>query len=128
MSSVLMKAETNEITDEHCWQIYRKNKAEYILQKFPGGSISNLICANSTVSDTCQGQLLFGKKKKIRFIILFLTGDSGSGLYLVPHDYFRDKRVVYGITSAGVKCQTEVPALYSRVSSYLDWIENVVWP
>lgn len=64
MSSVLMKAETNEITDEHCWQIYRENKAEFILQKFPGGSISNLICANSTVSDTCQGQLLFGKKKK----------------------------------------------------------------
>lgn len=34
-----------------------------------------------------------------------------------------------GITSFGSrKCGTKKPGVYTRVSSYLNWIESIVWP
>lgn len=35
---------------------------------------------------------------------------------------------IAGITSFGVGCGSESPGVYTRVASYLDWIESVVWP
>ncbi|XP_031632013.1 serine protease Hayan-like [Contarinia nasturtii] len=54
-------------------------------------------------------------------------GDSGG-----PIQYFKDSspvaRVV-GIVSFGVGCfSKELPGVYTRVASYLDWIEMIVWP
>lgn len=34
---------------------------------------------------------------------------------------------VVGITSYGTGCGGTIPAVYTRVSSYLDWIEDIVW-
>lgn len=39
---------------------------------------------------------------------------------------------IYGITSFGVvpKCSEDasVPGVYTKVETYLEWIEGIVWP
>lgn len=66
------------------------------------------------------------KCEMINFKNLFkidFLGDSGTGLYLSQNEtYF-----VAGVTSFGVSCNTSLPAFYTRVYKYLDWIENIVW-
>ncbi|XP_059061616.1 serine protease snake-like [Achroia grisella] len=61
-------------------------------------------------------------------------GDSGGPLQVripIPAPY--DKReaqmhYVIGITSFGIGCALpNLPGVYTRVSSFLDWIENIVW-
>ena len=59
-------------------------------------------------------------------ILLFITkGDSGGPMILkqgivIPY--------VIGITSFGQGCAGGAPSIYTRISSYLDWIESIVWP
>ncbi|KAL4703495.1 hypothetical protein ACJJTC_011297 [Scirpophaga incertulas] len=68
----------------------------------------------------CAGELRGGKDT--------CQGDSGSPLQVASKDNQCIFRIV-GITSFGRKCaETGRPAVYTRVSSYLDWIEKVVWP
>lgn len=57
-----------------------------------------------------------------------LSGDEGSGLYLKPDNKTTDKRFVVGIASFRSDCESPAPAVYTKVSLYLDWIENIVWP
>ncbi|XP_037937115.1 serine protease Hayan-like [Teleopsis dalmanni] len=54
-------------------------------------------------------------------------GDSGGPLNLVIDPTARIYRVI-GIISAGFSCGTTIPSLYTRVASYLDYIEGIVWP
>lgn len=35
--------------------------------------------------------------------------------------------VVVGITSFGQMCGSDIPGVYTRVFTYLDWIEGIVW-
>lgn len=35
---------------------------------------------------------------------------------------------IVGITSFGAICGSGLPSVYTRVSHYLDWIEENVWP
>ncbi|XP_045509083.1 venom protease-like [Colias croceus] len=71
-------------------------------------------------SQMCAGELRGGKDT--------CQGDSGSPLQVAS----RDNQCIFyviGVTSFGRKCaQSGKPAIYTRVSSYLDWIESVVWP
>ncbi|XP_013178966.1 PREDICTED: serine protease snake-like isoform X2 [Papilio xuthus] len=55
-------------------------------------------------------------------------GDSGAPLQITPKP--REKiHYIVGVTSFGGRCaQKGHPAIYTRVSSYLDWIESIVWP
>ncbi|ALC49079.1 spirit [Drosophila busckii] len=71
------------------------------------GLASSQLCAgdSSGLSDTCQG-------------------DSGGPLLLSMGKTW----YVVGITSIGQGCASGPPSIYTRVSSYLDWIENIVWP
>ncbi|XP_048484751.1 trypsin-1-like [Plutella xylostella] len=58
-------------------------------------------------------------------------GDSGGPLQVeIPLPTTEGKiHYVIGITSFGVGCgQPDTPGVYTKVSSYLDWIESVVWP
>ncbi|CAH2064656.1 unnamed protein product, partial [Iphiclides podalirius] len=69
-------------------------------------------------SQMCAGELRGGKDT--------CQGDSGSPLQVSSSD---NQCVFYvmGVTSFGRECaQSGQPAIYTRVSSYLDWIESVV--
>ncbi|XP_054270592.1 serine protease snake-like [Macrosteles quadrilineatus] len=68
------------------------------------------ICAANFLSntDTCQG-------------------DSGGPLqYRLREPYCMYSQV--GITSYGIRCASAFPAVYTRVSNYISWIESIVWP
>ncbi|XP_034484683.1 serine protease snake [Drosophila innubila] len=78
----------------------------------PDGIIASQICAQDFVlsRDTCQG-------------------DSGGPLQLnLPG---RRRRYIHyhliGITSYGVFCRSSFPSVYTRVFTYLDWIEQLAW-
>ncbi|KAI4456260.1 eg:bacr7a4.3 protein-related [Holotrichia oblita] len=71
------------------------------------------LCALSKAavrSDTCQG-------------------DSGGPIQIEnTKDNAETPLIVVGITSYGRGCGGSTPSVYTRVSSYLDWIEGIVWP
>ncbi|XP_031627435.1 serine protease persephone-like, partial [Contarinia nasturtii] len=53
-------------------------------------------------------------------------GDGGAAL-----QYFSNNSrtaTVVGIASFGFACNLKLPAIYTRVAYYLDWIESHVWP
>ena len=55
-------------------------------------------------------------------------GDSGGPLQ-VPMTNWTCMMVQVGITSRGPSyCANKVPAIYTRVSNYLPWIQRIVWP
>lgn len=58
MSLVLLRAKTYEVLEEKCRQIYRAHDGESFLGTSVNGERSSLICLNSTISDTCQGEFL----------------------------------------------------------------------
>lgn len=66
-----------------------------------------MLCAGDPRSnkDTCQG-------------------DSGGPLQVSQGCTFR----LVGVTSFGRECGLGLPAVYTRVSHYVPWIESVVWP
>lgn len=71
----------------------------------PRGIINEMFCARNRKNntDTCGG-------------------DSGSAIQMRLDEKF----YVVGVTSFGFGCATELPSFYTRVSSYLDWIEEIV--
>ncbi|XP_036673905.2 venom protease isoform X1 [Drosophila suzukii] len=84
----------------------------------PQGILTSQICAHDYEKnrDTCQG-------------------DSGGPLQLNLERQKRRHRnrrhyryYLVGITSYGAYCRSEFPGVYTRVSSYIDWIASIVWP
>lgn len=65
------------------------------------------LCAHDIInrSDACQG-------------------DSGSSLQVKHFDDFH----IVGVTSFGVGCGSDIPAVYTRVSRFVHWISQIVWP
>lgn len=53
-------------------------------------------------------------------------GDSGGPLQIVLPKTETAK--VVGIVSFGMGCGIGLPGVYTRVASYVDWIESIVWP
>ncbi|KAG7190631.1 hypothetical protein KM043_006714 [Ampulex compressa] len=78
--------------------------------KLPHGLGKNMLCAQDANltrrADACQG-------------------DSGGPLLLLSED---KQAQIIGITSFGQACGNPVPAVYTSVQPYLDWIEKQVWP
>ncbi|XP_017039808.1 serine protease snake isoform X2 [Drosophila ficusphila] len=84
----------------------------------PQGILTSQICAHDYEKnrDTCQG-------------------DSGGPLQLNLERRRRRHRsrrhyryYIVGITSYGAYCRSEFPGVYTRISSYIDWIASIVWP
>ncbi|XP_068627163.1 serine protease snake-like [Battus philenor] len=68
----------------------------------------------------CAGELSGGKDT--------CQGDSGTPLQVTSSDNHCIFHVL-GVTSFGKNCALRnTPSIYTRVSSYLDWIESIVWP
>lgn len=103
---------------------------------------SSLICAGDTVNgnDTCEVGLIqfflhtllcaLGYKFFYDELIprMFLKGDSGGPLQVEmknePCMYLQ-----FGITSRGPQeCGNTIPAVYTRVGYYIEWIQSIVWP
>ncbi|XP_023936385.2 trypsin-2 [Bicyclus anynana] len=91
-------------------------KCDSILEMFHnrnwGGFKENQMCAGKLVGgiDTCQG-------------------DSGGPLQVkVPLKTEGNIYQILGVTSFGIRCgQKNRPGIYTRVSSFIDWIEDKVW-
>ncbi|CAH0731646.1 unnamed protein product, partial [Brenthis ino] len=113
-SETLMKVDLDIINSEICNRSMRYLIKRKILQF---GITENQLCAGDYENggkDTCQG-------------------DSGGPLQIM------DDRVdcvksfplhkLVGITSFGRDCGRKMaPGVYTRVSRYIEWIENIVWP
>lgn len=61
----------------------------------------------------------------------FFQGDSGGPLQVrinLPSSSQGAMHFIVGITSFGFECSLpDTPAVYTRVSSFVDWIESIVW-
>ncbi|XP_030381800.1 serine protease snake-like [Scaptodrosophila lebanonensis] len=99
-SAQLLKVPLNFVSKAECEPHYQKDL-------LPKGVAETHLCAGDPANahDTCQG-------------------DSGGPL-LMDHGPFK---YVVGITSLGHGCASGPPSIYTRVSSYVDWIESYVWP
>uniref|UniRef100_U5ERT1 Putative trypsin-like serine protease n=1 Tax=Corethrella appendiculata TaxID=1370023 RepID=U5ERT1_9DIPT len=102
-SNELLKVGLDIFPNDECQMYYNDRKLK-------SGIIDTQICSGYKEGgkDTCEG-------------------DSGGPLQITdPNNqclYY-----VIGVTSLGKSCGGATPAIYTRVSSYLDWIESVVWP
>ncbi|XP_034942335.1 serine protease snake [Chelonus insularis] len=106
-SDDLMKVTLDYISPETCQRNYQ---SEVGSRQMPQGLIPSMLCAGIMEGgkDTCQG-------------------DSGGPLQRVLHTPYCMYSIV-GVTSFGKFCAFKnSPAIYTQVSSYLDWIEHVVW-
>ncbi|XP_037729392.1 serine protease snake isoform X1 [Drosophila subpulchrella] len=109
------KAMTNQLTNLNLTIVPNAecNNELPSLAETPDGVLESQICAQDYIlnRDTCQG-------------------DSGGPLQLNLPGRRRRHRIHYhliGVTSYGVFCRSSYPSVYTRVSSYLDWIELTVW-
>ncbi|XP_011879467.1 PREDICTED: venom protease-like isoform X2 [Vollenhovia emeryi] len=104
ISDVLLKAELNVVDNLECT---RKHSSSL---EVPEGIRPSMICAGdpSGKKDSCQG-------------------DSGGPLQIIHPNKCLFQ--VVGITSFGQPCGlTTIPAVYTKVSHYITWIESIVWP
>jgi secreted trypsin-like serine protease len=96
-SDILLKVDLPIISNEDCEEVYQKRYAGLRVAK-------NKICTQSPEGkDGCKG-------------------DSGG-----PLMYSNSRYIVIGIVSTGASsCDSIIPAIYTRVASYVDWIEKTV--
>ncbi|XP_075170290.1 serine protease snk-like [Haematobia irritans] len=104
-SDNLLKTYLTVVPNSECSSYFKDEES------LPRGVLDSQLCAKDTVrkSDTCQG-------------------DSGGPLILntiSPHDF--ETPYVVGITSFGRGCAMDTPGVYTRVSEYIDWIEEIIY-
>lgn len=106
-SHLLLKSNLTAIGLAACNATYT-GYAQTTSRKIPQGLREEQVCAIDPEgrNDACQG-------------------DSGGPLQVRGP---RDTWTVAGLVSFGVSCGTKLPSIYTRVASYLDWIESQVWP
>ncbi|XP_001661116.2 serine protease snake [Aedes aegypti] len=104
MSEILQKVPLDIFNKDECVQQYAGQR------KFKQGIIDQQLCIGSEHEerDTCQG-------------------DSGGPVQIITETNGCIHHVL-AVTSAGSFCGIgRSPAVYTRVSSYIDWIESIVW-
>lgn len=102
-ADVLQKALLDIVDNVACTIRYNTSRA------VPHGVTPSMICAGGWNIDTCQG-------------------DSGGPLQII-HPANLCLFQIVGITSFGQGCAlVDAPGVYTRVSHYISWIEDNVWP
>ncbi|XP_017773148.1 PREDICTED: serine protease snake-like [Nicrophorus vespilloides] len=101
-SSKLLKVALEEVDNADCNKHYEKNR-----RLVDGIKAESLICAGGDHKDTCQG-------------------DSGAPLQILNPKYISTYDI-HGVTSFGKACGFNSPAVYTRVSHYINWIESIVF-
>lgn len=107
-SDDLLKVVLSIIDNNLCNELYESGEGTIELKN---GIVPSMMCAGELEGgkDTCQG-------------------DSGGPIQITR----RDNRCTYsiiGVTSFGRFCAAKnTPGVYTRVSSFVPWIESIVWP
>ncbi|XP_075146083.1 venom protease [Haematobia irritans] len=103
-SNSLLKVRLNVLTNEDCNTYYKPG------DKLIQGVNAGQICAGDPQGkrDTCQG-------------------DSGGPLLMFVPQYNTYVPYIVGITSFGEGCASGVPSIYTRISYFIEWIEQEVW-
>ncbi|KAF5278598.1 hypothetical protein FQA39_LY00640 [Lamprigera yunnana] len=106
-SKNLMKVQLTLVSNFDCQKTFSTQTERKLIQS---GIIDSMVCAGDEVGgkDTCQG-------------------DSGGPLQVVLEEPYCMYSII-GVTSFGKFCGfPNSPAVYSRVSAYVQWIEDIVW-
>uniref|UniRef100_A0A182JYL1 Peptidase S1 domain-containing protein n=1 Tax=Anopheles christyi TaxID=43041 RepID=A0A182JYL1_9DIPT len=96
---ILLKVQLSPVDNSACGRFYPPSRRRR------QGLIDQQMCASDERMDTCHG-------------------DSGGPLQLKLMANNRLIPFVVGITSFGRFCGTATPAVYTRVSSYVDWLQT----
>lgn len=89
-------------------------------QSFSSEVGGNSLRHGIVTTQLCAGNLKGGKDT--------CQGDSGGPLQIVKKDSYCMYAII-GITSFGKFCGFKnSPAVYTKVSYYVPWIESIVWP
>lgn len=107
-SDKLLKVQLNIYDNSYCTKAYQKEINGN--QQISKGIVASMLCAGELKGgrDTC-------------------LGDSGGPLFVTEKENMC-KFYIVGVTSFGKLCgQENVPAIYTRVSEYVEWIENTIW-
>ncbi|KAL0108950.1 hypothetical protein PUN28_014214 [Cardiocondyla obscurior] len=103
ISDTLQKVQLDLVDNLLCTRQYNSSI------EVPYGVSPSMICAGDPHKDSCQG-------------------DSGGPLQMI-HPTNECVFQIIGVTSFGMGCATDhIPGVYTRVSHYLTWIENIIWP
>lgn len=104
-SDALLKVALPLLDTSFCSNVFQTDK-----KSLPSGVADSMLCAGELKGnkDTCQG-------------------DSGGPLLITQNDN-NCLHYIVGITSFGRNCGSEnTPAIYTRISSFVEWIEDNVW-
>lgn len=129
----LLKGVVQETSITYCRKEFEEELTKNVpnrnhsIDGLPKGITDNIVCANNRLKhvDTCQGLMtkFIQISSTFKFYFQLCSGDSGSALQVkIDGVYY-----VHGITSFGLSCNTRLPSFYTRVSSFVDWIEATVW-
>ncbi|XP_044259506.1 serine protease snake-like isoform X2 [Tribolium madens] len=98
-----------------------KNLMKVLLNIYPNNRCSKAISLREKIKDTmlCAGKMEGGKDT--------CQGDSGGPLQIVLEKPYCMYSII-GVTSFGKFCGfANAPAIYTKVSAYVPWIESIVW-
>ncbi|PNF38946.1 hypothetical protein B7P43_G07030 [Cryptotermes secundus] len=107
-SDVLLKVVLSIIDNRQCNGLY---EMDGVTRELKDGIVPSMMCAGELEGgkDTCQG-------------------DSGGPIQITRHNN-QCLYSIIGITSFGKFCAAKnAPGVYTRVSSFVPWIESIVWP
>ncbi|XP_050080491.1 transmembrane protease serine 9-like [Anopheles maculipalpis] len=103
LSPTLQKVQLRALDRTSCGERIPMNR-----RQMPEGLRADQLCASSDTMDTCEG-------------------DSGGPLQTNLHDVFGNVYpLIVGVVSFGTPCAEGSTGVYTRVSSYVDWIEKEV--
>ncbi|XP_067012123.2 venom protease isoform X2 [Anabrus simplex] len=111
VSEILRKVSLPLVSQQYCNSKFTGSDSTSYRRSLPRGIVDTMLCAGERIGgkDTCQG-------------------DSGGPLQIVLDNPYCMYSIV-GVTSFGRLCaQPDSPAVYTRVSSFIPWLEKILWP